>query len=327
MNGARRKSWPTGGDVVIIACGPLLGRALEAGRQLQEQKIAATVISNPFVNRVDLETIGAAVRKCSGRVVTIEDHQAICGMGAQVAHQLAQAGIAHRMKTLAHPRRIRPIRLHGGGPLQKARPDQRQNCRGGAGTDALEAHGREPPNPGKGNCCWTAGNCTAPFSIASVVLICQHDAEGRLWADPQPPGRRKVGDAVVANLPRCVKEQPLYIGGPVQPGTLSFLHSDVFVPHANVMPNLNLGHSIESLMDLGESYSSTQKLRLFAGYAGWSAGQLEQEMARKDWLVHPADAWIWCSSPSPDQLWKEILRQKEGPLRWLADSPENPSWN
>ena len=91
----------SGGDVVIIACGPLLGRALEAGRQLQEQKIAATVISNPFVNRVDLETIGAAVRKCSGRVVTIEDHQAICGMGAQLAHQLSQAGIHHQMKTLA----------------------------------------------------------------------------------------------------------------------------------------------------------------------------------------------------------------------------------
>ena len=90
-----------GGDVVIIACGPLLGQALEAGRNLREQGIAATVISDPFVNRVDLETIGAAVRKCSGRVVTIEDHQAICGMGAQVAHQLAQAGIVRRMKTLA----------------------------------------------------------------------------------------------------------------------------------------------------------------------------------------------------------------------------------
>ena len=100
-NGARRRPWPTAATWSIIACGPLLGRALEAGRKLQEQNIAATVISNPFVNRVDLETIGAAVRKCSGRVVTIEDHQAICGMGAQVAHQLAQAGIHHRMKTLA----------------------------------------------------------------------------------------------------------------------------------------------------------------------------------------------------------------------------------
>ena len=90
-----------GGDVAIIACGPLVGPALEAGRLLREQKVAATIINNPFVNRVDLETIGAAVRQCSGRVVTIEDHQAICGMGAQVAHQLAQAGIHHQMKTLA----------------------------------------------------------------------------------------------------------------------------------------------------------------------------------------------------------------------------------
>jgi transketolase len=90
-----------GGDVVIIGCGPLLGRAIEAGRKLGEEKIHATVIGNPFVNRVDVETIGAAVRKCSGRVVTIEDHQLICGMGAQVAHALALAGVPHRMKTLA----------------------------------------------------------------------------------------------------------------------------------------------------------------------------------------------------------------------------------
>jgi transketolase len=90
-----------GSDVVIIACGPLLGRAIEAGKKLAEQKISATVISNPFVNRVDIETIGAAVKKCSGRVITIEDHQLICGMGAQVAHALSLAGITHRMKSLA----------------------------------------------------------------------------------------------------------------------------------------------------------------------------------------------------------------------------------
>ena len=45
--------------MVIIACGPLVGQALEAGRLLREQNIAATVITNPFVNRVDVETIGA----------------------------------------------------------------------------------------------------------------------------------------------------------------------------------------------------------------------------------------------------------------------------
>jgi transketolase len=90
----------SGTDVVIVACGPLVGRAIDAGRLLKEQNIAATVIANPFINRVDLKTIGPAVEKCAGRVVTIEDHQLICGMGSQVSHALARAGIAHRMKSL-----------------------------------------------------------------------------------------------------------------------------------------------------------------------------------------------------------------------------------
>jgi transketolase len=89
-----------GKDVVIVACGPLVGRAIEAGKLLKGKGVAATVISNPFINRVDLETIGGAVKTCSGRIVTIEDHQVICGMGAQIAHALSQAGITHRMRSL-----------------------------------------------------------------------------------------------------------------------------------------------------------------------------------------------------------------------------------
>ena len=89
-----------GSDVVLVACGPLLSKAIEAGKKLAEQNIKATVINNPFINRVDLDTIGAAVKTCSGRVVTIEDHQVVGGMGAQISHALSQAGIAHRIKSL-----------------------------------------------------------------------------------------------------------------------------------------------------------------------------------------------------------------------------------
>jgi transketolase len=89
-----------GNDVVIVASGPLVGRAIDAGRQLKEQGVAATVFSNPFINQVDVATIGAAVKKCSGRIVTIEDHQKICGMGAQISHALAQAGINHHVRCL-----------------------------------------------------------------------------------------------------------------------------------------------------------------------------------------------------------------------------------
>jgi transketolase len=89
-----------GADVVLIACGVLVNKAIDAGKKLAERGVKATVINNPFTNRVDIETIGAAVKAANGRVVTIEDHQVIGGMGAQVSHALSQAGIAHRIKSL-----------------------------------------------------------------------------------------------------------------------------------------------------------------------------------------------------------------------------------
>jgi len=89
-----------GTDVVLIACGVLVNKAIEAGKKLADQDIKATVINNPFINRVDVETIGDAVRLASGRVVTIEDHQVIGGMGAQISHALSQAGVPHKMTSL-----------------------------------------------------------------------------------------------------------------------------------------------------------------------------------------------------------------------------------
>jgi transketolase len=92
-----------GSDVVLVGSGVLFSKCLEAAKLLQAKGKSATVINNPFVNRVDLETIGAAVKKCGGRLVTIEDHQVIGGMGAQVSHALSNAGIAHRVTTLGIP--------------------------------------------------------------------------------------------------------------------------------------------------------------------------------------------------------------------------------
>jgi transketolase len=90
----------TGTDVVLVGCGPLLDKAIAAGRTLAARGVTATVINNPFINVVDVETIGAAVKAAGGRLVTIEDHQVIGGMGAQVSHALSEAGIAHRVRTL-----------------------------------------------------------------------------------------------------------------------------------------------------------------------------------------------------------------------------------
>lgn len=45
----------------------------------------------------------AAVKAANGRLVTIEDHQLVGGMGAQLSHALSRAGIAHRVTSLGIP--------------------------------------------------------------------------------------------------------------------------------------------------------------------------------------------------------------------------------
>lgn len=89
-----------GTDVVLVGCGPLVGKLLEAAGALAEQDIRATVFNHPFVNRPDLATFAAAVRDCGGRLVTLEDHQITAGMGAQLSHALSRAGVAHRVVSL-----------------------------------------------------------------------------------------------------------------------------------------------------------------------------------------------------------------------------------
>jgi len=170
------------------------------------------------------------------------------------------------------------------------------------------------------------GKLHGSFFHRSVVLICQHDEEGAFGLVLNQSTENKVGEALVANLSDNIKEQTLFVGGPVQPGVLSFLHSDTAASGGNVMSNLSLGHSLDALMDLSESNPSARKLKLFAGYSGWTAGQLDKEMARKDWLTHPASLELVFHS-EPDQLWKTIIRQKDDRTRLLAESPDDLSWN
>jgi putative transcriptional regulator len=184
----------------------------------------------------------------------------------------------------------------------------------------------EKPKYLKGQLLLDSGQLRGSFFQRTVVIICQHDAEGAFGLVLNRTTGNKVGEMIVADLPDALKGCPLYLGGPVQPSALSFLHSDAFVPDANVIPNLSLGHSLDALVDIGDSFSPTRKIKMFAGYAGWSPGQLEDEMKRKAWLTHPASLEFVFDTP-PDQLWQTILRQKGWKYRLLAQTPEDPSLN
>ena len=178
----------------------------------------------------------------------------------------------------------------------------------------------------KGQFLLDGGMLHGSFFHRSVVLICQHDADGAFGLVLSKDSGKKVGEAVIADLPEALRDHPLFIGGPVQPGTLSYLHTDTFIPSANVLPNLALGLAVDTLMDLGESYSATQKIRLFAGYSGWGGGQLEDELERKAWLLHPASIELVFDA-DPAALWKTIMCEKGPVYRILSQGPEDLSWN
>jgi len=177
----------------------------------------------------------------------------------------------------------------------------------------------------KGQLLLDGGQLAGSFFQRTVILVCQHDSEGAFGLVLNRSTGNKLGEMVVADLPDELKQQPLYLGGPVQLSALSFLHSDNFLPEATVMPNLELGHSLDTLVDLGGSFSSTKKIRTFAGYAGWSAGQLEDEMKRHAWITHPAS--IELVFGSTDRLWQSLMREKGPKYRLLADMPDDPSLN
>ncbi len=170
------------------------------------------------------------------------------------------------------------------------------------------------------------GKLRGSYFHRTVVLICQHDPEGAFGLVINRTSGNKVGEVLVANLPTAIRDQTLYLGGPVQPAALSYLHADDTLLEASVMPNLNLGHSLDELSEIGESFSQSRQVRVFAGYAGWSPGQLEDEMKRDAWLTHPASLDL-VFHPDPAVLWRLILRQKGWLHRILAESPDDLSWN
>jgi putative transcriptional regulator len=190
----------------------------------------------------------------------------------------------------------------------------------------------------KGQLLLDSGQLRGSFFQRTVVLICEHNAEGAFGLVLNRSTGSKIGEMVVADLPETLKEFPLYLGGPVQPTALSFLHTEIFVPEVNpldvsietpdvsVIPNLVLGHSLDTLMEIGESFSATRKVKMFAGYAGWSPGQLEDEMKRKAWLTHPASLELVLDA-EPATLWQKVLRAMGPKYRLLSQMPEDLSLN
>jgi putative transcriptional regulator len=158
----------------------------------------------------------------------------------------------------------------------------------------------------------------------TVVLVTEHNDEGAAGLVLNRPSPASVSE-LVPQLEEIVDdEDPVWLGGPVQPDAVLVLGEFVDPNDAAVPLFGSLG--FPSLDEPEEVVPATIRRRVFAGYAGWGAGQLESELERDDWIVEPAlndDAF----TESPDNLWADVLRRKGGIYELVARMPEDPSVN
>jgi putative transcriptional regulator len=154
----------------------------------------------------------------------------------------------------------------------------------------------------------------------SVILLLRHDASGafgivinrpiterpiaKLLAEAGAQGSAVAGDKKIeGNI-------QVFLGGPVQPEYGFIVHStDYARPETlHVDEALAMTASPEVLRDIGRR-QGPKKYLLALGYAGWGAGQLEGEIARRDWFTAPAEPELVFDAER-SQVWERALARR-----------------
>ena len=158
----------------------------------------------------------------------------------------------------------------------------------------------------------------------TVVLIVRDDENGTFGLVLNRPLETSVKEATAsAMVGECEVEQPLHLGGPCE-GLLTVLHGKSDLGELEVLPGVffTAGRDmIEKLMS-----ENPQPAKYFAGYSGWSAGQLDGEMETGAWILTPAEKTLVFANP--DAMWNRIITQVTiGKHVDVDRMPEDPSMN
>ena len=158
----------------------------------------------------------------------------------------------------------------------------------------------------------------------TVVYLIEHRERGSLGVVLNRPSEVAVRDVLPTWAPLSSRPPSVFVGGPVDAKT------------ALCLAALRAGHRIDgndglvavegpvALVDLDADPQvlapRVRGLRVFAGYAGWDAGQLAGEIARGDWFVVPALPDDVLTGQGP-HLWSRVLRRQGVPLALLSTFP------
>jgi putative transcriptional regulator len=170
----------------------------------------------------------------------------------------------------------------------------------------------------------SGGGLFDPNFRHTVVLVGEHNPEGAVGVVLNRPMDVTVEQAAPPLAVLVDPAEPLFEGGPVAPA-LPVLLAEVRDPE---ILDLRVFGSVGFLTDEipADIRPEVLRARVFAGHAGWGAGQLEAELEDGSWIIDRAtedDVF----TPTPYGLWRRVLERKGPEYAALARVPFDPSMN
>lgn len=170
----------------------------------------------------------------------------------------------------------------------------------------------------------SGGRLFDPNFRQTVVLIVQHDADGAMGVVLNRPLEVTVAEAVPALASLVQPDELLFKGGPVQPRQPILVAELISPALADVLVFGSVGLLTGDVSPDIDSH--ILRIRVFAGCAGWSPGQLESELKEDSWIIEPAtpdDVF----AAEPRGLWRHVLERMGPAYQILARIPFDPTLN
>jgi putative transcriptional regulator len=158
----------------------------------------------------------------------------------------------------------------------------------------------------------------------TVVLVGHHDVDGAVGVVLNRPLGVSVDDAVPPLAALVPDGEDLFEGGPVQTDAAVVVAEFSDVEHAGLIAFGTVGFLPEEA-DV-EAREGIVRARVFAGYSGWGAGQLEEELGEEAWLLTPAtQADVFTDDPA--RLWERVVARLGPAYALLRTMPADPDMN
>ena len=163
-----------------------------------------------------------------------------------------------------------------------------------------------------------------PHFVRGVTLVCQHDEQGAMGLVINHLSEYTLGEVLkqmdMDNASPALSRQAVLVGGPVQPGRGFVLHDDPrdFGSTLRFGRGLAVSTSREILEQIAKGEGPANFL-MTLGYAGWSAGQLEEEISQNAWLTVPADPAIFFDTPL-ELRWQAAARSLGIDISGMSDA-------